>query len=41
MQGVMTLAALSVAGRLTSGKIPFTEARNIIGVQKARKRKSI
>jgi len=33
---VVILAALSVAGRLTSGKIPFTEALNIIGPKKAR-----
>jgi len=41
MQVVVILAALSVAGRLTGGKMPYTEALNIIGPKKARKRKSI
>jgi len=36
MQDVMILAALSVAGRLTAGKTPPTEALNIIGPKKAR-----
>jgi hypothetical protein len=36
MQDVVILAAISVAGRLTGGKIPYTEAQNIIGAKKAR-----
>jgi hypothetical protein len=41
MQDVMILAALSVVGRLTGAKAPYTEALNIIKVRKASKRKSI
>jgi hypothetical protein len=40
MPDVMILAVLSVAGRLTSGKIPNKEALNIIGPKRARKRKN-
>jgi hypothetical protein len=41
MQAVVTLAALSVVGRLTGGKMPSTEAPNIIVPERVRKRKSI
>jgi len=37
----MILVALSVVGRLTGAKAPYTEALNIIEVRKASKRKSI
>ncbi len=41
MQGVVILAALSVVGRPTGAKTPYTEALNIIGAKKASKRKGI
>jgi len=36
MQAAVIWAVLSVAGRLTSGKIPNKEALNIIGPKRAR-----
>jgi hypothetical protein len=41
MPGVMILAVLSVVGRLTGAKTPYTEALNIIAAKKASKRKCI
>jgi hypothetical protein len=41
MPDVVILAVLSVVGRLTVAKTPYTEALNIIAAKKASKRKSI
>jgi hypothetical protein len=41
MQAVVILAALSVAVRPTGEKMPLTEAPNIIGLKRAKRRKSI
>jgi len=37
----MILAVLSVVGRLTGARTPYTEARNIIEPKKARARRRI